>query len=1394
MADDPNRDILPVREVSCVDTCRSSIDPRERHVVCKLDRYQLEDRYLRLLEEAHDLKKLTNRQEDKIKRLATKLMRVSANPRPCLVTLDVHEDKNKIIALEIENSKLKDKISVLRNQLLSHTISGRSSSRNRNLQTRPSSGRITCRSENSRTKIRSCHCIVGPGNNDSDEKNNLDKIGELEAQKAEMSSRIAELEKQLLDCTVAKEREKVVENVEYIKVWRQMKQLNDKLIASERENESLNVQINDLKKTLEEKMKINEEITTELQTEKKRAVEIDELMLKEKDSQHSLREKDEQIKDLMNEMKILQQHNNELIGLSSKYGEVELENKELKKKVNEQLCKQENLKTAFNTEQTTIVALQNSNEQLLGKLQELQMNIDILTVQLTTFQTQMDRQEKSQATQITSKQNEIKSPAKVKQYKDCASQVEKCNKCCEPIGTILQVDIASTLSECKRCCEKTMPLEETTYTSRKSVKLTDRSVQTDNECKEKRDQGTLSMTPVKEKPGTEKPKAATQSAEPAKPVTESSLTPEKMLKLLEEAQINTSLDAARFSQKHMAGGVTLDQNQGHRQVVSLEKLLFGDSNSSGIEKFAQTTQWIQNVHQQQVPDKQSTDPNVLVSKLVNILQEYSSSSAASTEANSLYRPTPSNKDQLTKDVNNNTITSSVVRAGCNARKYCSSPYNKPQPEEFKRKLWPAKQSPSRATNANDCTCNNLIKCNANSDCVGRCCNSVELAACVNPMNTEMHCGVRSIANIGKMQISRQLQDEAGPGPFKSWERRVSASQKGDDLPSNDPTLHDYVKQLNKCREIVSGVTGIPANEVTREEIKPETRKIGSLCSLDCPSNCVDVTSPVSDSFPLVIADGQGLLEFHIVSLQLSTPAKHILFQEKDISKVSLFVSWDIWGQETAFTPILKCPKLNFNSSFVYRVSDLSSFFSYVLEEVVAFQVNVFHESNDNYVVARGKLCIKDILDYPQNKLHYIAPMNSVIPCSIGMNFGQLSLWVRLSCDVEKVEAFKRRRGMYTQVPDESTPRRVSSPKPDIASNDDLMVLKDQDAADYVHYDSSPMLESMSPKLVATDPSSDKLGERRITRRRSIIGKDSLVAVKERDEEEMRVRADSTEVETFRGRKSVFGPEMQWFDSTDDAMDDNYAPVSKISLKGTLDEEKEVKQPEIGRLSLMEFNALVMSDIHTRRPMTTLPIINLHQIVYESIILQILVLTEGLGGGKEMRYDKSPMSSTEKNSITIEIINMILYPKSFVMQNPEYQLFYIEYCFLGYCGTDMETVSMRKPQSPQHSLTFNFKKTFLIGKEKHSLENSTLRLMLDDEVDPNIKFTVVCEPLPEETDTKECEEVGYAHLNIREYMLEDNEKVVSLPIFSMNEDEQIGFLKVCVVGLDRVHRDLGKSVT
>lgn len=66
-----------------------------------------------------------------------------------------------------------------------------------------------------------------------------------------MACRIMELEKELAHLT-NNQKEKVAENVEYIRVWRQMKQLNDKLMTTQEKNTALTSEIIDLKTTLEQ--------------------------------------------------------------------------------------------------------------------------------------------------------------------------------------------------------------------------------------------------------------------------------------------------------------------------------------------------------------------------------------------------------------------------------------------------------------------------------------------------------------------------------------------------------------------------------------------------------------------------------------------------------------------------------------------------------------------------------------------------------------------------------------------------------------------------------------------------------------------------------------------------------------------------------------------------------------------------------------------------------------------------------------------------------------------------------------------------------------------------------------------------------------------------------------
>ena len=116
---------------------------QQRVVVSRLPREELEDRYLRLLEENVVIKKHACKQEDKIKKLATKLIRVLSDKKRLemdgggggdgigvpggaikrdIETEEMLEDQQqKIRELERHNMQLKDKLMVTKQQLLSIT-------------------------------------------------------------------------------------------------------------------------------------------------------------------------------------------------------------------------------------------------------------------------------------------------------------------------------------------------------------------------------------------------------------------------------------------------------------------------------------------------------------------------------------------------------------------------------------------------------------------------------------------------------------------------------------------------------------------------------------------------------------------------------------------------------------------------------------------------------------------------------------------------------------------------------------------------------------------------------------------------------------------------------------------------------------------------------------------------------------------------------------------------------------------------------------------------------------------------------------------------------------------------------------------------------------------------
>ncbi|KAF7394547.1 hypothetical protein HZH66_007721 [Vespula vulgaris] len=1354
MADDPNRDILPVKEGSCIETCRSLIDPRERRLVCKLDRCQLEDKYLRLLEEASKLKKLSNCQEEKIKRLATKLMRVASNPRAC-VSLDF-SDKNKLTALEVENSKLKNKLSVLRNQLLSHTMSGISPTRSRRPHTRPSSGLITCRSENSRIRAPSCQCIVESHqlrNDDNEAQNYLVKIEELETQKKEMSAQITQLEKELESYVVNNQKEKVVENIEYIKVWRQMKQLSDKLMTAQNTNESLNLQINDLKKILEETTKNNQEITVCLMAEKKRIAGIDGQIIKAKDSQLTLREKDEQIRDLINEMKILQQHNNELIALSSKYGQVELENVELKKKFTQQFTDQQNFKIAFNTEQANIVALQTANEQLLMKLQYLQKNMDTLMIQQLAI-IQNDNKKHKSSNKAESSNDSLKTKnTQTEEFsffsKGMTSNIQTCTKCFMTFDKVLQ-------------------LEKGVNTIQKECNFLSKCVQTDFEpcsISINTKEGTSIMT-SSDQPSSAREHTVVKHQEINQ--EKNPLSREKMLKLLEQVQISMPLKGGRigqsddspvveamqdFSQRHRDADVadhaqTRDLKNLFATLVDvLRKEYSPPKNLIPMEEQTAYRNPPLRYEKQLVKDMQTDiNNNDEINRQINIGIQ---SSTRLINKNSQYEDSYDQFSQNTKSCNTRescSVNQDKLQNSSNQNQMMRSTeteFQNPRSCSMKRsclvnqdKLYSSQNQVTKFTETGECSCTDSKKCHAESDCGYFCCTNYKKQFYEkysgDVKNQDLKNLPSSLINRNDDQFAKKAADAAhakcydAMNPFESW--KMNLLEQKSKAFDNNQNLQNYTEHLERCKELLDkcylkNTNKIPVNNMSHlrgmgamksphtcrmeDQIKPLAENDEeSRCSLKCPNECIDLPPYSTNSTPLLITNGQGLVEIHVLSLQLATSAATVLFQEENLSNVSLFISWNIWGQETVCTPTLKYPKLNFNSSFVYHIPDLSTFFNYALSEYVIFQANVVEQNTTTYAVAKAKLCIKDILDYPQNKLHYIAPMNSVISCTLGMNFGQLSLWVRLSCDVEQVDLFKRQRGLLPRMEQDQQSIRKTT----------------------FREDTTPLEESNKEYEDAVDDSESTHA--------NVI---SDINEKNKHEEIKRPSYSSTHDILVTHN-----------DANNESSDSDITLLSKQSdeiarwATPTNKEEQDNNITQEEKTNMDEFNSFISHPL-------------------------------------------------EKDTIIIQIVKINLFENSSVMLDDDVHLLYVEYSFLGYRGADMETESIPKPKTYTEPLIYNFRKVFSIDEEYHSIERNTLRAMLHQSINPNIKFILVSEPLPAETDIKDCVEIGYAYFNIREYALDDNDQSITVPIINQMQTEQIGLLTIYVQGLDAIRECLSSNM-
>ncbi|PSN43477.1 hypothetical protein C0J52_03221 [Blattella germanica] len=286
-------------------------------------------------------------------RLATKLLRLIAEQKRDIPTGQrrdyemenvVMEQQQQLRELQQSNCHLQNKITVLRNQLAEHsTMHSASHCSNKPRSSSRSPARRNCTSnprietagsshgppnmfQNQSTSLclkekqisnpkgrSSCGChtkkqiadvpqcqIITDVQIDSDDLQQKEQLSQEEmiAQRDQSRMRIGELEESLAHCMANDKRQKVAENVEMIRLRRSLQQQSAQMAANAAKIQVLEKEVEQLQQELLVSQQENDELQGEICKERQKIVDIHENLQGAESDRLSIRELEEQIRDL----------------------------------------------------------------------------------------------------------------------------------------------------------------------------------------------------------------------------------------------------------------------------------------------------------------------------------------------------------------------------------------------------------------------------------------------------------------------------------------------------------------------------------------------------------------------------------------------------------------------------------------------------------------------------------------------------------------------------------------------------------------------------------------------------------------------------------------------------------------------------------------------------------------------------------------------------------------------------------------------------------------------------------------------------------------------------------------------------------------------------------------
>lgn len=162
-----------------------------------------------------------------------------------------------------------------------------------------------------------------------------------------------------------------------------------------------------------------------------------------------------------------------------------------------------------------------------------------------------------------------------------------------------------------------------------------------------------------------------------------------------------------------------------------------------------------------------------------------------------------------------------------------------------------------------------------------------------------------------------------------------------------------------------------------------------------------------------------------------------------------------------------------------------------------------------------------------------------------------------------------------------------------------------------------------------------------------------------------------------------------------------------------------------------------------------------------------------------RSSRSKSAMKHASTVVIQVTGLTLFSEAPFLVDPNVQQLFVAYRFLDCDPADLETPTSLPKPPPDKPISFNFNKVFHVDAEDNETKRKFLAYMLSN--DPKLVFTVVSDPQNEEGD---CADVAYASVDFLQILNEGKDLIdKDIDLYDIESNSEIGVLTVTVEAVE-----------